>query len=281
MKCYEFLVKLRQSKNMSTAKEFYSFLSERGLSCNYSHYMKIEQGKILPSTQIISEIENALDEVDGNNLILVYCKEIFPKKHFLFHSTSSQEIQDSPAAEKKSISGEDKIKDQIHLTTGQKELTPRQVASLAKSQSHYDLFVLLTLARGPISIAEIEKSMKSTDLHKILKEFYESKLARQDGDKICMVHTDLVFPHPQSSPQFPAIYETLDQWDREITARFGFVTENKRMFLRRISPRSLGLIQKHLEVLYDLIKSSDEVDKKYNETVIQFSVQLKSGKMPG
>ena len=54
-----------------------------------------------------------------------------------------------------------------------------------------------------------------------------------------------------------------------------------KMIVRRVSGRYLALVRKQIDVLFELTKTSDEVDSRYNENVLQLKVSLRQGKLPG
>jgi hypothetical protein len=54
-----------------------------------------------------------------------------------------------------------------------------------------------------------------------------------------------------------------------------------KMIIRRVSGRYLVIIRKQLEVLFELVKSSDETDIRFNDQVLQLKVALRQGKLPG
>ena len=51
--------------------------------------------------------------------------------------------------------------------------------------------------------------------------------------------------------------------------------------LRRISPRYLGLINGQIQLLIESLRISDESETKYNSEVVQLSISLFQGKLPG
>lgn len=53
------------------------------------------------------------------------------------------------------------------------------------------------------------------------------------------------------------------------------------MMTRRISPRYLSVINKHLEALTELIRLSDESDKSHNTEVLHIQIKLQTGELPG
>lgn len=270
------LIKIRKDRGHKSAKEFFGFLQDHGLSCNYSHYMKIEKGDLSPSPELVAEMGRALSEDEKEGLVLIFCRSLFPESSHLFP------LKKTP---RNSTTQEHSIKEnrlQLKPSPGQSLLTVRQVFIIAQTEAHYDVFLFLTLARRPLSLSEIqEQGISKEKINQILKDFSNEKLIRYSDEGVSMIHTDLAFPPPSTDSQIPPLYRRLDEWDQKIADRYKFELVQKRMFLRRISERHLSLIAKNLEFTFDLIKSSDETDKKYNDSVIHFQVHLKAGKMPG
>jgi hypothetical protein len=238
--------------------------------------MKIEQGRIFPSSELVSEMFKALEEQDSERLVLIFCRHLFPKQNHLFP------LKKESMRAKKSEKGDPESEIQIQASRGQKFLNLRQVHALSQSEEHYDVFLLLILARRPLTVSELEEEGHYKDkLEKIMKDFVEVRLARTSSEGVSLIHTDFAFPAPSTNSILPEIYKKLDSWDQKISDTYQFEILQKRTFLRRISNRHLNLIMKNLEFTFDLIKSSDEIEKKHNESVIHFQVLLKSGKMPG
>ena len=73
----------------------------------------------------------------------------------------------------------------------------------------------------------------------------------------------------------------MDEWDGEFSTIFDLNEFARKVFIRRVSYRYLGLIKNNLNNLFDLIRASDELDSKYNNKIIQFSVSVNEGEIPG
>src|SRR5262245_20314352 len=122
-----------------SAKGFYRHLSSRRkLEFNYAHYMRIEGGKALPSPAMITAIGAALEPTDADRLTLAYCATLFPNQQKLFKFQSVGAAAPVPASAKPVADAPALVKQQY--------LTEAQIAVLARSELHYALFLILTLA---------------------------------------------------------------------------------------------------------------------------------------
>ncbi len=264
---------LRKRYGYQSAKESFRFLVSRGLSCNYPYFMKLEKGTAIPSPQIINQIALGVRSEDAEQVVLVYCQELFPKFKHLFQPRQGL----NPLPEANSDSQDTEHRGGLL----QPELTLRQVHFLAEEQQRYHLFVLLTLARNGIEVKDLRVHFGDKKVDGLIQMMVNQKIAFLQTDRLFATQTDVRFPDVQQSKELAAHYRQFDLWDQSLGEQFCFEEVVKKMFLRRISVRYLGLIQKNLDLLFETVKSSDETDKRYNEGVIQLQVQLKRGRLPG
>ena len=92
-------------------------------------------------------------------------------------------------------------------------------------------------------------------------------------------NTEIKFP-PKSKFN-DKLYRIFDQWDVEFATAINMDLLVSKTLLRRISPRYLGLINSQIQILIESLKLSDESETKYNSEVIQLSMSLYQGKLPG
>jgi hypothetical protein len=276
MKWNALLKQYRKKYGFQSAKEFFNFLVSRGLSCNYPYFMKLEKGLAIPSAQVLSQIASGLEVHDGDELVLSYCRELLPKHDYLFQN---QNLHFALTKKKKS-DHQRTVENLDSGTSGQIELTLRQVHFLGSEQINYHIFVLLTLARQGIPIADLQKHFGKDKFNFTFKKMIEYNIAYTTENKAFAMQSDIRFPKSDLL-ELKKIYHQFDVWDETIGDDFHFEEVITKMFLRRISVRYLGLIQKNLELLFETVKSSDETDKRYNQTVIQLKIHLKKGTLPG
>lgn len=258
----QMLSELRKDMKFNSTKELYSYLKNRGLDCNYQHFVKIEKNTTIPSSQIINQIAAALDKKNSKELVLTYCAQLFPKHDYLFDYSKS------------SYSGlsENSSNHSFNLAT---ELNGSQISKLSLRKDNYYLFLVLTLSRIPIKISEFEK-MKS--LLQAIPDLVSAHIAIIEGDYIRSIASEYRFPKDAS---YKKIYDQFDVWDTEFTSDFKFESLVKKVMTRRISPRYLSAIQQQIESLVGLVRLSDESDKIHNTEVLHLNIQMQKGELPG
>jgi hypothetical protein len=91
---------------------------------------------------------------------------------------------------------------------------------------------------------------------------------------------ELRFPEAYTT-ELKEAYVKFDRWDQNFGKKFNLEQMVNKMLVRRVSGRYLSLVRKQLDLLFELTKTSDEVDDRYNENVLQLMVSLRQGKLPG
>ncbi|MGZ3653065.1 MAG: hypothetical protein ACXVB9_01460 [Bdellovibrionota bacterium] len=266
----EELKRSRQAAGFKTASSFFELLKGKGIGFNYSYYMRLEQGG-LPSEKVVNEIASSVKKDQGDRLILAYCQSLFPKQGYLFtQNQAEEEPVDEPAPRESSSAA----------PQGQKELTPRQVAALVHNEATYHLFLLSTLARRAVRTNEVEKWYSPKTLNASLKILSEAGLVSVSKGAFEHTAVELRFPEAYNT-ELKEAYAKLDSWDESFGKKSGLEQLINKMIVRRVSGRYLALVRKQLDVLFELTKTSDEVDQRYNENVLQLKVSLRQGKLPG
>lgn len=153
---------------------------------NYSYYMRIENENLTPSKHIVQAIVQVLAPKYTSVIIQAYCKDLFPDHEYLFVHSEQESVLAESAPAKRAQS------------TRQKELTPKQVAQITKSKTHYYLFLLVTLSRHAIRIIDLEKIFKSDDLSIAISELQFVKLVYIDGKRIRQSAFEYRFPAADS-----------------------------------------------------------------------------------
>ncbi len=239
--------------------------------------MKIENGGVSPSSQFINELTACLPKNQAEILIQIYCAETFPKFRYLFAEKMVMESEEAPSGITKSKASPQ--------SGSQKELGPRQVHLIARTQIHYYLFLTLTLARTPVSIKELRLSsflnkLSARKTMDALSDLVEAKVVRQiETDHFQAVALDVRFP-PRSD-SIGDLYGKMDAWDLDFGDAMDFSSVIRKSMIRRVSFRYMHLFLKQIDILFELIKASDELDPRFNNQVIQFIVSFKKGELPG
>lgn len=270
------LIDIRVRMGFESAKAFYRHLSgRRKLDFNYAHYMKIEGAKALPSPVMISAIGAALKPTDADRLTLAYCATIFPGQQKLFRLHSVGAATPVPAASKTASDAPALVKQQY--------LTEAQIAALARSELHYALFLILTLARKAIDETQLAVLLKPANgsLPFALAELEEAKLIRREEDGgIRTIASEMRFPKAETA-SIQKLYDQVDRWNLEFDKKMEFESLLQKMMIRRVSARYFGVILGHANVMLDLIRASEEIDADYNDDVLMLNFSLSRGRLPG
>lgn len=261
----ETLKSARKNLDHKNARAFFSWLKSKGASFNYSYYMRLEQGGI-PSEKVVQEIASALKGEWTDRLVLAYCQSLFPKYSYLFpvKTAASQASAGSKPPSAKT----------------QKELTPRQVAVIAGSEANYQIFLLATLSRGPVEDKELLRWFPKRALSAAIKELTAADILKANPGFVEAMSVEARFPDAYND-QIKEAYAKFDRWDERFGEHFGLEFLVNKMLIRRVSGRYLTIIRKQLDALFELVKTSDEVDTRYNDSVLQMKVVLRQGKLPG
>lgn len=229
--------------------------------------MRLEQGA-LPSEKIVSELASVLKESWGDRLVLAFCQGLFPKYNYLFQVQAGSE----PVLEKH--------ESPIATPPGQRELSPRQVAAIASSEACYQIFLLSTLSRKPMAESGLSQWFPKKTLQAVKRDLISAGLLRDTEGVIEATSVEAKFPEAFNAAIKEA-YDKFDKWDERFGEHFGLEFFVNKMMIRRVSGRYLSIIRKQLETLFELVKTSDELDARYNESVLQLKVVVRQGKLPG
>lgn len=263
---------LRKRAGFEKARGFHSYLIEQGVEINYAYYMKMESGQVLPSHKIVEQISKSMIDEDGAALVLAYCRSQFPHAKHLF-----------PAPENAPSLKESKREAQAPVGAPGvgRELNRRQVHVLARSKSHYHLFLTATLARKVLPVEDLKKVFNWKHLQPAIAELEAAKILRVLPDGLKTFSTEHQFPSATDFPELKPLYRQFDEWDESFAEDFEFNSRMDKMLIRRISPRYLTVIEKSLDTILSLVRASDELEDKHNEDLIQIRLSLKSGRLPG
>ena len=156
----------------------------------------------------------------------------------------------------------------------------KQVAALVHSEATYHIFLLSTLARRAIRLSEVEKWFSAKSLANSLTVLSDAGLVSVSKNGFEHTAVELRFPDAYND-QLKDAYAKFDIWDESFGKKYGLEQLINKMIVRRVSGRYLALVRKQIDVLFELTKTSDEVDSRYNENVLQLKVSLRQGKLPG
>ena len=267
------LKRIRSHLGFDSARAFYQghLQQKTNLDLNYSYYMKVESGRAIPSSLIISAIADSIPEDYRANLILAYCENLFPGHRSIFTQFHQNQSFKSAQNIEQDAGG---------LLTKQLYLTEAQISCLVRSKVHYYLFLLMTLARGPLSLEQVEKVLKSKNLGNVVSDLEATKLVACQGQFLVSYSKELKFPRAESDA-LKAMYNSIDQWNLRFGEEMHLERPLEKMLIRRISPRYYSLILSQLQILLDFLKAADEVQQDYNKEVVMLNISLNHGELPG
>lgn len=266
------LTKYKQSMKFGSLKEFHSYILKRGFTANYQHFAKILKGQATPTIDIIGQFSLALPEF-ADELTIAYCKDMFPQKEYLFHQQTEQKTD--------VMTTENNLGDlrQNLRSTKSSVLSEHQIATLCKNKENYFLFLICTMARKPILISELTLLMGDKTTESAISDLVESGIILSSPNGYQTFNTEIKFPAKSKFNENN--YKKLDKWDLEFTSVMNMDLLVSKTLLRRVSPRYLGLINGQIQLLLESLRLSDESETKYNSEVVQLSISLFQGKLPG
>jgi hypothetical protein len=233
--------------------------------------MKVEGNQVLPSPKIISNIAKTLEEEFSNQLIVAYCESLFPEKKRLFDPLKRKPKEQTPTK---------RIDSNRPTLQKQRELSIGQIAALGKTQNHYYIFLIITIARQAIAIADLEAAVPSDEFQLILADLSKHRLAKVDDSHVVSISHEMAFP--KSVPaSLQKIYQNIDEWNLTFANEMDFENNLQKVIIRRISPRYLNIILNNTYNLLDLVRASDETKQTYNEDVLVVNINISRGKLPG
>jgi hypothetical protein len=137
-----------------------------------------------------------------------------------------------------------------------------------------------TLARSPVAEKDLATWLSPRALAAAVRELKAAGLIRVSPAGFEAVSVEARFPEAYNR-ELKAAYAQFDQWDETFGGQFALDFLLNKMLIRRVSARYLAIIRKQLDLLFDLVKSSDETELRHNDNVLQLKVVLRQGKLPG
>jgi hypothetical protein len=271
MKFSGILKEIRMEMGYKSARSFFLFMSEREeLSFNYSYYTRIESSSILPSSDVVNNLSLFLEKANKGKLVKAYCREIFPNYGHLFEDSKGSSSTPSEGGSKE---------EPKRFLGNQKELSLKQIAIISNTPKHYFFFLTLTLSRRPLEEKECREILKE-EFDDVVKNFVEAKLVKKSGERFESTAIEYVFPNAYNA-DLVKTYNNFDLWDKDFRSEVGLKEVKKKFFIRRTSPRYLGIIEGYLNHLDEFIRVSDETDTSKNDEVFVIDYVLCKGKLPG
>lgn len=267
------LKRIRSEMGYSSALSFYDYLKDNERSIfNYSYYVKIEAGKVLPSSKVLGLLKRHMKKIHYDVLVASYMRDLIPDCD---HLIKDEYIELNEVYEHSFIKED--------LTSSKRdgflEFTQQQVSVLAEHKIHYQIFILLTLARYSLSKEQIERAVGKR-CKKYLSYLNENKLIKFDGDFYTSLSSEVKMPKA-TNDQLRKFYDKFDQWDKEIGVDYDFTNIKRKGLIKRISPKYIDLISKQLDLVIDLIHTSNDLDQDVNEVILSLNLSVDIGRLPG
>lgn len=271
------LKKTREELGFTSAKAFFDHLLTVGaLNFNYTYFMKIEGGKQIPSASIVSRIAGLLPKERQDGFVLAYCETLFPERPTLFAASAKKQFQ-TPELPK--LPAPKKL-EQSRLSKAI-TLTSLQFYEIAKSKTHYLMYVLFQTARVPLNFEEIQRLFGDAPWEQALSDLVDARVVYQNADgHYRSVVTDLRFPSADT-PELKAAYDQMLTWERMVPVQFNFDTEFSKLQIRRCTKQSREIIKRYCQLLFDIVRSSEDSNADLNQEIIYLDLYLAFGELPG
>lgn len=268
------LLEIREKLGFTSARSFYLSLEEKAdLEFNYAYYKKIENNEKLPSAKVLHGLAALMPTKYRDELVLCFCQQQFPQYEHLFENKNKKILHEEKIPKKKAST-------QGSTLIGQRELTERQIATLADHQHNFFLFSIITLARYKITREQLLEFYNEEELATALEQLQKVKLLTIDEEGISSSYPEYLYPKAETA-SLKALYAKLDSYEPLKLNFFKLQKKNKAHFLRRISPRYIDLLQSNVQLLYQTIRMADEHDVDQNDLVCSLEIRLDCGHLPG
>ncbi|MDD4975228.1 MAG: hypothetical protein PHY93_12795 [Bacteriovorax sp.] len=117
-------------------------------------------------------------------------------------------------------------------------------------------------------------------LENALEDLCKVKLIYREEDLYFPSYPEFVFLRPETAA-LKNFYEKINEYDLEKNKQFGLTKMKRASFFKRISPRQAEIILMHLDLLFQTIRTADELDVSYNTEVLSFDLSFYQGKVLG
>ncbi len=135
-------------------------------------------------------------------------------------------------------------------------ITPSQVTALCKSKFHYYLFMVVLVGKKKIIRTDLSKSFKDIlTIDAVINDLLNSALFKEDGQYVSCISFNVKFPSIKVNPQLENYYKQLDIWDLQFPETFKFENLVSKVYIKKISPRTLVTVQALLDQAITQISS--------------------------
>lgn len=113
-----------------------------------------------------------------------------------------------------------------------------------------------------------------------LEELTAGKMIYMEDDLYFPSFPEYLFPKAETTA-LKKLYNVINSYDLEKNHHFGLTKIKRASFFKRISPRQAEIILMHLDLLFQTIRTADELDVSYNTEVLSFDISYYRGKITG
>lgn len=231
----KFIGILKDDLGIHDRERLYVFLSGSGLTCTNPEYHDMVSGKTKPSLNLIDTLLSVSDADKKEILIKIYSELLFPKNYQMPGPQSVRFLKQKAVI----------------------ELSEFQVNEMAKSKIHYYLFLILVLKADKIKKSVLKNQFGNSETFDVvIEDLISSGVLISNEAYVYSASPNIKFP-PANSSSLKKTYEQFDEWDKTFSSAFNFEKVIEKTMIRRISERHLPLIQKQLEGVLEIIRTSE------------------------
>ena len=162
------------------------------------------------------------------------------------------------------------------------DITLTQVTALCKSKFHYYLFMVILVGKKKIIRTDLGKSFKDIMMiDNVVNDLLNAALFKEDGKHVACVSFNVKFPSLKTHPQLENYYKQLDLWDLQFPETFKFENLISKVFIKKISPRTVaslqGILDKAIQNIGTEIAADYESDVDLESQIVHLQIVLNKG----
>jgi len=162
------------------------------------------------------------------------------------------------------------------------DITPTQVIALCKSKFHYYLFMVVLVGKKRILRSELRNSFKDIKtLDSVVNDLLNAHLFIEEDKFVTCISFNVKFPSLKKHLQLENYYKQLDLWDLQFPETFKFENIVSKVYIKKISPRTIVRVQMALEKaissISEEINSDTESDLDLESQIIHLQIVFNKG----
>jgi hypothetical protein len=253
-----FLQQLQDDFEIKTPTEMYEKFKSSGLSTetDLKEFNEMYSCAKTPHKNFMEVVLSFADDDQKDTLLKDYCEQLFPK-----HYNQARDPGLRYAKQKSSL-----------------ELNESQILEIGKSKIHYYIFLILLLKETKIKRTALIKQFGGADsINSCIDDLIRLQILIDHRGYIYSASSNIIMPKA-STDKIKKIYLSLDEWDKSFGQSFNFEKLIEKNIIRKISSKHLPIIQKHLESITELTRSS-VTDSNDTSSIIYLQFSLMKGKL--